>query len=56
MKLKHCPFCGEESQHKKVGGRFGVDRMIECKNCLARGEPCPTKKEAISAWNKRVKQ
>ena len=53
-KLKPCPFCEEEAIFKGVEGKYGVDRIVECKNCLARGEPCPTKREAIQAWNKRA--
>lgn len=54
--LKPCPFCGKEPVIRKTDEYF----VIECNNLK-----CPvfvavrfrlTEKEAIKAWNKRVKE
>lgn len=50
-----CPFC--ESTSLSIGYSFsivGKKRYVSCR-CGAQGPEKPTKSEAITAWNKRMK-
>ena len=57
MKLKNCPFCGNE---KAFEARHCDNRlykfMIECNNCLCSMGGFKTRKQAREAWNRRVEE
>jgi Lar family restriction alleviation protein len=56
-KLKGCPFCGREKP--RVFQPYLAEVFyVFCDNddCVAHGPDGNTKDEAISAWNKRVKE
>jgi len=49
--LKPCPFCGGF-------GQVTIDMFaayVNCNDCNACSGDCDTEKEAIEAWNRRVK-
>ena len=56
-KLKPCPFCGSKAKmilHMEFGNAY-----IQCLNteeCGIRQEWFDSEKEAIEAWNRRVKE
>jgi len=54
VELKPCPFCGGKAKLKGV-----EDHWVRCKgdNCLVYPETAcyDTAREAIAAWNRRVK-
>ena len=49
--LKPCPFCGKE----KITIEERWQYFGYCVNCGCEGPNAPTKRQAISAWNKRSK-
>jgi Lar family restriction alleviation protein len=57
-KLKPCPFCGNKEQSMFSIYRFyNVKfRRINCDICGSNGAIGKNIKEAIAAWNKRVKE
>jgi Lar family restriction alleviation protein len=58
-KLKPCPFCGNKSQYLLAipfDSRYGNKaKYVCCIECHAQGALAKTEKEAIAAWNKRVR-
>ena len=58
MKLKACPFCGEEKELGEVAtDHFDEwsDIVVRCSNCGAKGPPCSTLSKAVECWNTRKK-
>jgi Lar family restriction alleviation protein len=64
MKLKPCPFCGEEAELTEYGNLFvGISKtVVRCKNCNTKQEHRWLKLKfdiskieelTIEAWNKR---
>jgi Lar family restriction alleviation protein len=51
-KLKPCPFCGNKAAEVRV---YRTYTYFFCAVCGANSGKCQTKKEALAAWNKRVK-
>lgn len=55
MKLKPCPFCGNEkltlNSYSYGKGRYSL--KIECKTCYSSGPCCFDFKEAEARWNLR---
>lgn len=60
VKLKPCPFCGEEAVLVDLGGPsvFGEGRFfVRCsKGCVAQEGLWSTKQTAIKRWNRRVER
>lgn len=56
MKLKPCPFCGEQKSLscKNDYNRTSMFRyFIYCPECNAEGPARDTKRKAVNNWNKR---
>ncbi len=53
-KLKPCPFCGRKA-FVDDSGRYEDIIVVQCCECCSEGAIGETRKEAIKAWNKRVK-
>lgn len=51
--LKPCPFCGENIYFSIIENKPTKEYWVFCCNCETCGPIKITKKEAISAWNKR---
>lgn len=54
----HCPCCGEKDdifRHSEGNIEIGYMRFVYCKTCGLRTKLFKTEKEAVDAWNKRVK-
>ena len=47
--VKPCPFCGGDSRVSLC------KEMVQCDNCNTTTDVYDTKKEAVEAWNRRVK-
>jgi len=48
MKLKPCPFCGDEAELRESFGYY-----VTCTACLSGSDVYDTEIEAIKAWNNR---
>ena len=57
--LKRCPFCGGRAGTRRFSGKFFDVYKVYCMNedCFIEPETRPyySKKEAIEAWNMRIK-
>lgn len=55
MKLRECPFCGEEKDIEKFVDerQFFSDTCVRCQNCGTLGPPCGTWEQAQKMWNER---
>ena len=52
-KIKCCPFCG--SKKVDVARTNEQACWVECAKCGAQTDSAPTRRKAISNWNKRTK-
>ena len=55
-KLKPCPFCGGDGKIYTGGTYYKITYQVVCEKCGARGKWYVLEKDAIKAWNKRVKE
>jgi Lar family restriction alleviation protein len=57
--LKPCPLCGgkaERHNYMMAGMIFSSIRCLDCEVGLTRKDRKDPRKEAVAAWNKRVKE
>lgn len=68
MKLRECPFCGNEIEHYNIGykGDIAIQLEATCDYCHAEinieppifymGSDCKTSDDAIAIWNRRANE
>ena len=58
--LLPCPFCGGKAILYVIGGHYGTNAYVYCKECNSRGSAKVTrnldeaKESAMQAWNRRA--
>ena len=56
MKLKPCPFCGGKAKEGIDYGLYSQESLAcGCEICGCRTKIYTNKEQAISAWNRRIK-
>ena len=55
IELKPCPFCGGKDSGILTTSYDGYWFAVFCENCMAHTRKCRQEKDAIEAWNRRVK-
>jgi len=53
MKLKLCPFCGNEAELKYTITVYFANYWVECFRCSISTRRVPSEDNAIEDWNKR---